>query len=174
MSVDVNRRAFLRGCPKAASVDIAPPWSNHESLESHCNRCGDCISVCPENIIVIGDGRFPKLDFSQGECSFCGKCSAVCNEGVFDNTQIPVLKALAEVVLASCLPEKGVHCEACRDSCSESAISMEMRIGLPPKPQISASKCSGCGACYEPCPANAINLIPLSQDENLQGNKAYG
>lgn len=172
MATDLKRRAFLRGKPKFAAADVPLPWSNHESITDNCTRCGDCKSICPEKIITIGDGGFPTLDFSQSECSFCGKCKEICKVDVFNDIQLPILQADAKINFDKCLPEKGIHCEACRDSCDEIAISMKMRIGLPPKPQIDITKCTGCGACYKPCPATAIKIEPIVANLN-QGDLAH-
>ncbi|WP_420546696.1 ferredoxin-type protein NapF [Curvivirga sp.] len=158
MSVNLQRRGFLRGSVKPVPNDIPLPWTSHQSIEDNCTRCDACITACPTNIIIKGDGGFPKLDFNSGECEFCEECAKSCNEDVFDLSQTPTIQAILSLNLETCLPEKGIHCEACRDSCPEGAIRMKMRIGKPPQPEINSDRCTNCGACASPCPVDAISF----------------
>jgi ferredoxin-type protein NapF len=77
--VDASRRGFFRGRPRP-KAEIRPPWALAESLFTDCcTRCNDCIDACPEQIIVIGDGGYPTIDFKRGECTFCATVSAPAN-----------------------------------------------------------------------------------------------
>jgi Fe-S-cluster-containing hydrogenase component 2 len=40
-------------------------------------------NVCPEGIILKGDGGFPEVNFLQGECTFCQKCVESCDQNLF-------------------------------------------------------------------------------------------
>ncbi|MGB8052179.1 MAG: 4Fe-4S dicluster domain-containing protein, partial [Azonexus sp.] len=76
--VDASRRGFLRGRPRP-KAKIRPPWALPETdFVDRCTRCGNCLSACPQKILVAGDGGFPTIDFSQHECTFCGDCATAC------------------------------------------------------------------------------------------------
>lgn len=40
-----------------------------------CDDCGTCISVCPRNALVFGDGEKLRVD---DKCVTCGLCVGVC------------------------------------------------------------------------------------------------
>jgi 2-oxoglutarate ferredoxin oxidoreductase subunit delta len=53
-----------------------------------CKGCGLCISVCPNNSIVISkdsnrSGYFP-AQAKNIDCTGCAKCAIVCPEGVIE------------------------------------------------------------------------------------------
>ena len=65
--VDASRRGFLRGRPRPRA-EIRPPWALTEpAFSARCTRCGDCLTACPQKILVAGDGGFPTVDFARGE-----------------------------------------------------------------------------------------------------------
>lgn len=66
--------------------------------------------------------------------------------------------ALIAVPGAGCLSKLGVTCEICRDACEAGAVTLPPRIGASPEPRV-ADSCTGCAACIEACPANAIQLL---------------
>lgn len=161
-----SRRGFLntlRGKARAMDV-IRPPWTDDERLSASCTRCNDCITGCPEGVLVKGDGGFPSFDPKQGngECTFCGVCAEVCDADVFDRARIQPWFVIAEISAQTCLAEKGVHCEACRDICDVRAIQMTHRVGGPPRPSINDETCTGCGACVGVCPVSAISVRDIS------------
>lgn len=164
-----SRRRFLntlRGKARAVNT-IRPPWTDDVRLAASCTRCGDCITGCPEGVLVIGDGGFPSFDPKQGsgECTFCGVCAEVCDEGVFDRAWPQPWSVIADISAETCLAEKGVHCEACRDICDVRAIQMTYRVGGPPNPSIVTETCTGCGACVGVCPVSAISIRNTSTSE---------
>lgn len=162
-SPDISRRLFLRG--KVNTVNyvpvVRPPRSvDQQQFLSLCTRCDDCISACPENIIVHGDGGFPEVDFKQGECTFCNKCAEVCQE---DAVQVENNNSwqLDVSVNSKCLSLNAIVCRACGDNCEPQAIHFNMKLGGISEPQISLDDCTGCGACMYVCPIDgAIQIKP--------------
>ena len=64
--VDASRRGFFRGRPRP-KAENRPPWALAEALfVDRCTRCNDCLSACPEHILVASDGGFPTVDFKRG------------------------------------------------------------------------------------------------------------
>ncbi len=41
---------------------------------SLCDECGTCISVCPENALLLVD----LLSVNESKCISCGNCATVC------------------------------------------------------------------------------------------------
>lgn len=143
---------------------MRPPWALSELpfLEA-CTKCDECISVCPESIIKKGGGGFPVVDFSGGECTFCKACVESCEYEAFTDPTFAGPWSHTAVVLACCLPRKGIACQSCQDSCEVGAISFTPRLGGPSLPDIDTDTCTGCGACFAVCPSSAINFNQLEQ-----------
>ena len=48
--------------------------------ETHCTACGECVELCPGDIIRLSKGdRVPTVPY-QDECWFCGACVHGCPE----------------------------------------------------------------------------------------------
>lgn len=150
------RRAFLRG-GRSLPPAIRPPGALAEAaFLDRCKRCAACIEACPQQVLIRGDGGFPRLDPRLGECTFCGDCSSACAEGALQ----PALLAdwPWRVTLGDgCLSLAGVVCQGCRDACDARAIRFPPGAGLG-APQIDLDACTGCGACVAACPAAALTL----------------
>lgn len=158
---DGTRRRFLTGRPPHpdATQMPLPPWLAASALDL-CTGCGACAAACPTGIVKM-TGERPALSFAAGECTFCGACAEACPEGLFDREReaLPYRPHIA----AHCLPHAGIDCQACRDVCPQEAIRFPPRRGGPFLPQVTASLCSGCGACVAPCPVSAIGLRPVPE-----------
>lgn len=156
--VDLSRRGFFRGRPRPRA-EIRPPWALAEpEFIDRCTRCNDCLKVCPTQILVVGDGGYPTVDFSLGECTFCGDCVTRCQPKALlrqpEQAAWPCKAAIGE----DCLPRQGVECRVCGDFCEVRAIRFTPRLGGSPLPEVDTEKCTGCGACVAPCPVTAISV----------------
>lgn len=164
MDKGLSRRHFLF----RHSPPLRPPWAvEEEKFLQACTRCNDCITACPENILVERHGR-PQVDFFRGECTFCGECVAACQKNALvapppDMEQKPWL--LTAAIGHGCLAGKGVYCRACGEVCAPRAIGFRMEQGLP-KPAIQANLCHGCGACVRVCPVGAVVVQPLRENRH--------
>lgn len=158
---DGARRRFLTGHPPQPdpAQTLLPPWLAASALD-RCTGCGACAAACPTGIVEMARAR-PTLSFASGECTFCGACAETCPEGLFDRNReaLPYRPDIA----AHCLPRAGIDCQACRDACPQEAIRFPPRRGGPFLPQVTASLCTGCGACVAPCPVSAIELRPVPE-----------
>ena len=156
--VDASRRGFFRGRPRP-KAEIRPPWAVADTaFTDACTRCGDCLGVCPQHIIVTGDGGFPTIDFRHGECTFCGACVSACKPGALCRADDSLPWSLKASIGETCLPNKGVECRVCGDFCDARAIRFPPRLGGSPLPEIATDLCTGCGACVAPCPVAAIKV----------------
>jgi len=170
--VDQARRSFFRIKKVVASDMIRLPWIvDEQHFIENCSQCGDCLTVCEEQIIIKGDGGFPKIDFTQGECTFCQKCVETCQLPLFveNLTQQPWQLAdnenttanLAIEIKSNCLATNQVFCRSCQDCCEPEAITFQYGSSSIPQPIINKNDCNGCGACVSVCPQAAISLSPL-------------
>ena len=149
-----SRRGFLTG-RQAPPFRPLPPGISMETLAA-CTGCGDCVAACPQQILLVADGRVA-VDFSLDECTFCDACAQACPEPVFaDNRAMQHVAAISD----ACLARRGVTCMSCRDACPENAIRFAPRTGGPFLPVLDAALCTGCGACIAPCPTTAIAARP--------------
>lgn len=138
---------------------MRPPWAlAEEAFIDRCTRCGDCLKACPTGILAAGDGGYPSVDFKHGECTFCGDCAQACQpKAILRNEEAPTWPYRAHIA-PSCLAERRIECRVCGDYCADNAIRFSPQLGACPIPEIDANRCTGCGACSAPCPANAIAI----------------
>lgn len=158
MSIDVNKRRLFGNRNVNFASDLLPWVVSSTQFIDSCTQCGDCISVCPEKIIVKGDGGFPMIDFDLGECDFCGKCADICNEPIFTNTAESPWHKKA-VIHDTCLANQKIVCRSCAESCEAQALTFQ--IGISALPKIDIDLCTGCGACVAPCPTKSIVVKEL-------------
>ncbi len=157
--MDLQKRSFFRGKFLSPVSDVHLPWLKSVStFYDDCTRCDNCLSSCPEDIIVRGDGGYPTVDFKYGECTFCRDCASDCPSGLFDFLEKSPWSLLAEID-QSCLSFQGIACRSCQDSCSYGAINFPLKLNQAARPEVNNALCTGCGACVSPCPVNAIKIL---------------
>ncbi|WP_211563328.1 ferredoxin-type protein NapF [Magnetovibrio blakemorei] len=172
MQVSLSRRAFFSG--RGAQPVVAPfrpPWSRAEQhFVDLCTHCNECRDVCAEQIIVLGGGGYPEVDFQNGECSFCGDCAQVCEPGAI--VAAHVFEALpwnlGVELSANCLSQNGVMCRVCGERCDARAIRFQLAVGGNALPVIDQSSCTGCGACIAPCPVGALEIKRFENEDQLE------
>lgn len=159
-SVTLSRRGFLRGRMRKVPPAQRPPWALAEDdFISRCTRCDACVEACPTLILVRGEGGFPSVDFSKGECSFCTECVTRCEPRALLRTDAHELPwALAARIGDACIAAAGVECRVCGESCPVGAIRFRPQLGGVSRPQLDVQTCTGCGACFAPCPTRAIAI----------------
>jgi len=164
-SIDRSRRAFLFGAhaQPCADTGLRPPWSLPDTFLDGCTGCASCVPACPEGIVKLDENNRAAVDFRRGSglCSFCGACADACPEPVF---LVPALRAvtppwtLRAEIGADCLTHDGIICQSCKDACGDGAIRFAPAAGRVSQPIIDLDRCTGCGACVDPCPASAIEM----------------
>ncbi len=156
----ISRRQLFRGDIRGRDVPQRPPWACSESqFPEACERCDDCVRACPESIIKIGDGGYPKIVFAAGGCTFCGECLTACRgRALKGDPEHDAPWTLKAVIASSCLAEQGVVCRSCGEVCDERAIRFRLRVGGAAQPHLDADLCTGCGYCVGVCPAGAVSI----------------
>jgi ferredoxin-type protein NapF len=158
---------FLRGDLGAKRTPIRPPWALPEAdFIAACTRCGACVPVCPEHVIVIGSGAYPQLDFRHEGCSFCADCVGACTTGALcrgTDSQAPWANK-AELT-PGCLTLAGIVCRSCGEHCDVGAIHFHLPRSGVAYPRIDAAACNGCGACIGVCPAQALTLRVIQRTQ---------
>ncbi len=168
-----SRRNFLRGDLSGTARPRPPGAVNEMAFHELCTRCGDCVAVCPENIITIDKAGYPVLDFDLGGCQFCNECSTACDAralqpinsdpGTAGNNAREIVWDWRAHVAPTCLSQSGVHCRACQDFCDARAIRFQLLPGGRARMDLDPDTCTGCGSCIAPCPVNAITLTKREQ-----------
>ena len=199
---DIGRRAVLTGLLAGVSLPllgrldgrvdktadprlIRPPGSLPETAFLQlCQRCGQCMKVCPTNAIhptlaEAGMAGFwtPHLIMTQGYCEYtCTLCGSVCPTGAIGQLTAkekigrPVKIGSAYVDRGRCLPWSGnAPCIVCQEHCptSPKAIYLVDDIvsgadgkKLPVQlPFVDLKRCVGCGICETKCPVRGLPAI---------------
>ncbi len=161
----ISRAAFLQGQWK--QLPIRPPWSITEAkfLSACISECRSCEQACPENIIMLGRGRYPYVDFTKGECTFCERCVDACKYSALEksvNRQPWHVKAM--INMDSCITSQQVVCRSCEESCEVTAITFTPKLGGVASPALHTEDCTGCGACISVCPSQAITTQNTDPD----------
>lgn len=156
---DLSRRRFLRGDFTGSKIQARPPWALAEAaFAATCTRCGDCVSACPERILVPDPAGYPTVDFSRGECTFCGACTDACRPKALQRKEGEAPWRLKARIGTGCVARRNVVCRACGDACPVQAIRFRPAVMAAAQPEVDTGKCTGCGACAAPCPVQAIRI----------------
>ncbi len=183
----VNRRGFFRGVtarllgavadqiehrlPKSDTreyLHLRPPGAiGEDRFASVCQRCGECVKVCPANAIVplpetMGAlAGTPVVVADRAPCVVCEglKCTHVCPSGAL----LPLMLAheiqmgIAEVYADRCVRSSGESCTLCVDRCPMGAAAIRF-VGAGP-PEVLSPGCVGCGVCQFYCPTSPKAII---------------
>lgn len=202
-----RREFFNRGAAKVAQVVtkhavqkardnasrwIRPPYSIDEfDFLMACNRCGDCIDACPENIIFplsakLGAAVFntPAMNLKNQACLLCEDwpCVSACEKEALkihitseqsidaeefnetDKMSAPLPKiATIHINTKTCLPYNGPECGACRICPVDGAMTWLME-----KPSINESVCTGCALCREACITEPKSIHVYSKYKSVE------
>lgn len=158
MNFDFER--LLQLLPPTGTPPIRPPGSHSEARFTNvCDGCQECIKTCSQLILVKGTGNLPEVDFSNGHCTFCLECIHACAIDALVLLRDQPLWTLSICVDDDiCLTEQGDTCTECAEACENTAIRFASKSGRGLSLEVEPAACTGCGACIEPCPVDAIFL----------------
>ncbi|SUB83641.1 ferredoxin-type protein [Pragia fontium] len=161
----VSRRGLFRGLLKGAQVTpeiqhednikaevIRPPGAVAEVLfRQACTGCGECVSACPESLIVLNEQR-PEIDFLANYCTRCEACIQACPTGVLQKNTFNIH---ARPTLNHACQNSYMYCDSCAERCSKNAIRWQSGLS----PQILTEACDGCAECAFVCPVKALEMV---------------
>jgi len=151
----------LKGESKqSAQTLIRPPYyQDATAFDTECKNCdGKCATLCQEQIIIIGEDKTPRLDFSKSGCTYCDDCATACEPNVLRVEWKRLIDVGIRINESNCLSWQGVMCFSCKDPCLENAIDFKAMF----MPTINQEKCTSCGFCLSRCPSDAIDLKVIS------------
>jgi len=174
---------------------IRPPGSlAEEEFLDKCIRCGECMKVCPTNVVqpVMLEAGLegmwtPVLKQELAYCEYkCNMCTQVCPTDAITKMTLEekqkVKIGLAYVDKSRCLPWAYARtCQVCYEQCplTEKAIRLEDATVTTAKgtkltvkqPHVSADLCIGCGICQNKCPVSdqaAIRVTSTGESRNFK------
>jgi polyferredoxin len=155
---------------------VRPPGAAGDaSVLELCTRCGQCMKVCPTNVIQPSfakagfEGLFtPEMDYRVGFCDWsCNECGKVCPTGAIMPLALEA-KRLTKIGRAyidknRCIPWADYKtCMVCQELCPvpQKAISFrDVEVVTPDgatvklgRPEVVPERCIGCGVCENACP----------------------
>ena len=152
------RRALLQGnfdCRK--SFPVYPPWSlPADQFVEKCSQCNQCITVCPSKILIKNISGYPETCFDSAECIFCRKCLDACPSHALVDQVRPWTHTAC--INKQCLTLTGIACQSCVEMCEARAIKTRLTASGIGIPEIDPQLCTGCGACYQVCPTDAVQF----------------
>lgn len=155
-----------------------------KSFTNHCTACQLCVSACPNGVLrPSGDfGTFmqPEMSYERGYCRpECTACADVCPAGAIKHIakeeKVRYKIGLALYVADNCVVNRdNVKCDSCFRHCPTGAIVMVPKTAgedpdLPMTlkvPTIDETRCIGCGACENLCPARPFSAIYVEGRED--------
>lgn len=151
---------------KSGAAVVRPPGAVNENIFTGlCTRCGNCINVCPESIIMPDFGSSglcglltPILKYSHGYCNeWCFKCLLACPTAAIRRSSLEqkrtIVVGTAQINRSLCLAwTNRQDCLVCQEFCPYQAIGIVQNGGVN-CPEVKEEVCRGCGACENQCPA---------------------
>lgn len=153
---------------------ITPPGSlSASNMQKHCTACQLCVSECPNGVLRPSSDLMklmqPTMSYERGYCRpECTRCAEVCPAGAIKPISLDEKSSIqighAVFIKKNCVAvNDGVECGNCARHCPVGAIEMvqldEEDDESPFVPAVNESRCIGCGACENLCPARPFPAI---------------
>lgn len=145
----------------------------------HCTACQLCVAECPNGVLrpskKLETLMQPEMSYERGYCRpECTRCSEVCPTGAITHIT-PIDKSAIHIGVAVWLADNcvvntdGVSCGHCASHCPADAIVMVSKDKNNPAalqvPSVNETRCIGCGACENLCPARPYSAIHVEGRE---------
>ena len=175
--VDGGFAAILDKEVPERDIPVTPPGSKSvKDFYRRCTACQLCVAECPNNVLRPSTDlqhlMQPEMSYERGYCRpECTRCSELCPTGAIrkitkeEKTQYHV--GTARVNPDLCVVEQGIECGNCARHCPAGAIKLvkDEETGYR-RPTVDESRCIGCGACENLCPARPISAITVNGRHN--------
>ncbi len=66
------------------------PYSWLEVDRRKCNRCGQCVEMCPMDVLRLEGGKVPRMRYPD-DCWYCDVCVSVCPRKALTLKGLPYL-----------------------------------------------------------------------------------
>jgi polyferredoxin/NAD-dependent dihydropyrimidine dehydrogenase PreA subunit len=163
-------RHLPSGIPGTVPPDegfLRPPGAlSEDAFLSACSRCGQCVSVCPTQVLspvgpdmglaMLDTPRFVTSKKYWRYCTLCGACDRACPTGALASVPKPQMRMGTAVIdPAKCFGwlDGGGVCYL--NTCPSKAVYFDE----PHRPYIDEDKCVGCGYCVWMCPGYAVKVV---------------
>ena len=86
MNVFVVREGWCGSlCPLGAFYSLVGrlSWVRIGFRRERCDRCGDCVAICPEPHVIDFDSMAQKGFVDSGDCLNCARCLEVCPRNAY-------------------------------------------------------------------------------------------
>lgn len=156
------------------AVPLLPPGAvSAKHFAQHCTACQLCVSKCPNKVLRprtdLQNFMQPEMQYDRGYCRpECTACSNVCPAGAIrpisleDKSSIQIGHAVWSAKNCVVLTDD-VDCGNCARHCPVGAILMVPSDSADPEsrkiPAVDETRCIGCGACENLCPARPFSAI---------------
>lgn len=162
------------------NTPLTPPGSlSAQNMARHCTACQLCVAECPNDVLRpstdIQKLMQPTMSYERGYCRpECNRCSEVCPAGAIKpikhKNKSSIQIGHAVWIKKNCVPiTDGKECGNCARHCPAGAITMinsNPKDDTSPKiPAVNTSRCIGCGACENLCPARPFSAIYVEGHE---------
>ena len=162
------------------NTPLTPPGSlSAQNMARHCTACQLCVAECPNDVLRpstdIQKLMQPTMSYERGYCRpECNRCSKVCPAGAIKpikhENKSSIQIGHAVWIKKNCVPiTDGKECGNCARHCPAGAITMinsNPKDDTSPKiPAVNTSRCIGCGACENLCPARPFSAIYVEGHE---------
>lgn len=162
------------------NTSLTPPGSlSARNMERRCTGCQLCISECPNSVLRPSTDLLhlmqPVMSYERGYCRpECNRCSQVCPAGairpISREEKVSTQIGHAVWIKKNCvILTDGVECGNCARHCPVQAIEMVPSDPndeeSPYIPAVDETRCIGCGACENLCPARPFSAIYVEGHE---------
>ena len=165
--------------PQRQTKLLPPGALSANNMAKRCTGCQLCVSECPNGVLRPSEGLMtlmqPVMSYERGYCRpECTRCSEVCPTGAIQPIRGEEKAAIqighAVWIKKNCVAvTDGVECGNCARHCPAGAIEMvplnEEDDDTPFVPAVNESRCIGCGACENLCPARPLSAIYVEGHE---------
>lgn len=165
--------------PERTTRLVPPGAVGTKHFAQHCTACQLCVSECPNQVLRpslrIENFMQPEMQYDRGYCRpECNACAEVCPAGAIrpipweEKSSIQIGHAVWSAKNCVVLTDD-VDCGNCGRHCPTGAIIMVPSDPSNPEsrkiPAVDETRCIGCGACENLCPARPFSAIHVEGHE---------